>query len=165
MTSFTPISAASPLASVAQTGPASARATAAETIGTLGHRVLAWTAASGGSAAGASSWAARAGASDGFQADPAVLARRGDVYGLNQLASGIAARHGATPTQEGDLRRGLEDFTRAAMVQVAGLSGTAGDRQVAGLGQALDAALASPAGEGVEGVLQRLDAATAQLSR
>ena len=165
MTMIDRLSATTPLASVASSQGASAKATAAETIGALGHRVLAWVGASGGSAAGGSAWATRAGASDGFQADPAVLARRGDAYGLNQLAGDIAHRHGASPTQEGDLRRGLADFTRAAMVQVAGLSGAAGDRQVAGLGQALDAALAAPAGDGVEGVVQRLGAATAQLSR
>lgn len=165
MTSIDRLSAASPLGSVAQTQGSGAKATAAATIGTIGHRVLAWTAASGGSAAGASAWAGRAGAGDGFRADPALLARRGDVYGLSQLAADIARQHGATPTQEGDLRRGLENFTRAAMVQVAGLSGAPGDRQVAGLGQALDAALAAPAGEGVAGVLQHLDAATQQLAR
>lgn len=165
MTSLDRLSATSPLGAVAQTGAASARTTAAETIGTIGHRVLAWVGASGGSAAGAAAWSGRAGAADGFTADAGVLAQRGDVYGLNQLAGDIARQHGATPTQEGDLRRGLEDFTRAAMVQVAGLSGAAGDRQVAGLMAALDGAEAAPAGEGVDGVIARLDAATTSLSR
>lgn len=165
MTSLDRLSAAAPLSQTGLSRSTSAQATAAETIGAIGHRVLAWVGASGGSSAGASAWSGRAGAADGFRADPAVLARRGDVYGLNQLAGDIAQRHGATPTQEGDLRRGLEDFTRAAMVQVAGLSGAAGDRQVAGLGDALDAALGARADEGVGGVLQRLDAATATLSR
>lgn len=165
MTSLDRLSAAAPLGSVAQTGGASAKATAAETIGTLGHRVLAWVGASGGSTAGASAWGGRAGAADGFRADAGVLAQRGDVYGLNQIAGDIAQRHGATPTQEGDLRRGLEDFTRAAMVQVAGLSGAPGERQVAGLSDALDTALDAPAGEGIGGVIERLEAATATLSR
>lgn len=164
MTTIDRLSAASPLGSVAQTQGRGAKATAAETIGTIGHRVLAWVGASGGSAAGSAAWSGRAGTADGFRADPQVLARRGDVYGLTQIAGDIARQHGATPTQEGDLRRGLEDFTRAAMVQVAGLSGASGDRQVAGLGQALDAALSAPADEGVEGVIQRLGAATGQLA-
>jgi hypothetical protein len=107
MTTFSPISAASPLGAVAQASGSPARTTAAETIGTLGHRVLAWVGASGGSAAGASAWSNRAGAGESFRADPAVLAQRGDVYGLNQLAGDIAGRHGATPTQEGDLRRAV----------------------------------------------------------
>lgn len=165
MTSIDRLSSTSALGSVGQAQGSNARATAAETIGVLGHRVLAWVGASGGSSAGSAAWSARAPGADGFFADPGVLARRGDVYGLNQLAGDIARQHGATPTQEGDLRRGLEDFTRAAVVQVAGLSGASGDRQVAGLGEALDAALESPAGEGVDGVLQRLGAATEQLSR
>lgn len=163
MTGIDRLSASSPLAA-ADARSSSAQATAAETIGAIGHRVLAWVQASGGSAAGASAWSQRAGGADGFVADPAVLAQRGDVYGLNQIAGDIARQHNATPTQEGDLRRGLESFTRAAMVQVAGLSGAAGDRQVAGLGAALDAASAAPAGEGIDGVIQRLDAATASLS-
>lgn len=163
MTMIDRISVAAPLVGAQPRG--SAQATAAETIGTIGHRVLAWVGASGGGAAGAAAWAGRAGAGDGFRADPAVLARRGDVYGLNQLAGDIARRHGATPTEEGDLRRGLEDFTRAAMVHVAGLAGAPGDSQVAGLGAALDAAIGARAGEGVDGVVQRLGAATGQLSR
>lgn len=165
MTSIDRLSSTSPLGSAAQTQGSSARTTAAETIGSIGHRVLAWVGASGGSSAGSAAWGARAGGADGFRADPNVLAQRGDVYGLNQLAGDIARQHGATPTQEGDLRRGLEDFTRAAVVQVAGLSGAPGERQVAGLGHALEAALSTPAGEGVDGVVQRLSAATEQLSR
>lgn len=138
---------------------------AAQAIGSIGHRVLGWVGAVGGEASGSAFWSSRAGASDGFVADKGALAQRGDIYGLNQIAGDLAAQFGATPTQEGNLRRALEGVARGAMVQAAGLSGASGERQIAGLSEALDAAERAPAGDGIEGVIARLEAAAATLSR
>lgn len=142
-----------------------ARSAATQAIGEIGHRALAWVGAIGGESTGSAAWADRAGAASGFAPDTSVLAQRGDVYGLNDMARGIAGQFGATPTQEGELRRAIQDFTRAAVVQVAGLSGAGGERQVAGLGEALDVAGAGKAGGGMDEVVTRFEAATAALSR
>lgn len=144
---------------------ADARSAAQQAIGEIGHRVLAWVGASvpGGATAGEQAWSRTAGSSD-FRPDATELTRRGDVYGLRALAGDVAGRFGGTPTQEGELRRALEDFTRQAVVQVAGLAGGSGERQVQGLTQALDQAAATPTGEGVDGVVARLTAATQSLS-
>lgn len=138
---------------------------AAQAIGTIGHRVLGWVAATGGVAGGSAAWAARAGDGDGFVPDRGVLAQRGDVYGLTQIAGDLSARFGATPTQEGDLLRALEGVARGAMVQAAGLSGADGERQVAGLSAALDTAVAASSGEGIDGVVARLEAAADSFAR
>lgn len=164
MTGIDRLSSTSPLAALDAGRSATAAGAAAQAIGSIGHRVLGWVGAVGGATSGSAAWAARAGASDGFVPDKTVLAQRGDVYGLNQLAGDLAAQFGASPTQEGDLRRALEGVARGAMVQAAGLSGASGERQVAGLSAALDSAGATPAGEGVDGVIARLDAAAASLS-
>ncbi len=143
-----------------------ARSAASAALGELGHRVLAWVGAVGPSAdAGRAAWSGVTGAESGFRPDSGELARGGDVYDLRGLASGISDQLGGTPTQEGTLRRALEDFTRQAVVQVAGLAGAAGDRQVEGLRQALEVAGSATAGSGVDGVIERLDAATATLAR
>lgn len=143
---------------------------ASRAIGDIGQRVLAWVDAVGGAAPGAAAWAARAGTGPGtgdagFVPDAGVLARRGDIYGLNTIAGDLSARFGGTPTQEGDLLRALEGVARGAMVQAAGLSGASGERQIAGLSAALDAAQAAPAGEGMDGVIARIDVAAATLGR
>lgn len=159
------LSSAPPLSALDAGSGAVARTAATQAIGEIGHRVLGWVGAAGGESAGSTAWADRAGATSGFSPDASVLAQRGDIYGLNDMAGEIAGRFGATPTQEGELRRAMEDFTRAAVVQVAGLSGADGTRQVAGLSDALDAAGTSEAGGGVDEVVQRFEAATATLSR
>lgn len=158
------LSSAPPLSALDAGNGGVARSAATQAIGEIGHRALAWVGAAGGEATGAAAWADRAGATGGFAPDAAVLARRGDIYGLNDMARGIANQFGATPTQEGELRRAMEDFTRAAVVQVAGLSGADGARQVAGLADALDAAGAGGAGGGIDEVVARFEAATATLA-
>lgn len=141
-----------------------ARSIAASAIGEVGHRVLAWVGASTrGGDAGATAWSQATGSTSVFRPDSAELARRGDVYGLNALASDIASQLGGTPTQEGELRRALEDFTRQAVVQVAGLAG-ASDLQVTGLTQALESAGANLPSTGVDGVVDRLETATRLLT-
>ena len=165
MNGIGPISSASLSAPLAGGGAPDARAAAMSAVSELGHRVLAWVGAVGPSSqAGLSAWSQVTGQGSEFQPNRAELSRGGDVYDLRGMASGISDELGGTPTQEGELRRSLEDFARAAVVQVAGLSGASGDRQVAGLQQALADALAAPAGEGVDGVTTRLDAATTRLS-
>ncbi len=160
------LSPTNPLSALNAASAADPRAAASGAIADIGHRVLAWTAAAGGGAGpGPAAWAGATGREGGFVADVGVLARRGDVHGLGGMASDIAARFGATPTQEGTLRRALEDFTRQAMVQVTGLSGASGDRQVAGLTSALGIADAADAGGGVDGVVARVESAAAHLAR
>lgn len=142
---------------------------AADAIGTIGGRVLAWVSASsrdGG--AGAQAWAIRTGAAEPnarFRPDAAELARGGDVYGLNGLSADIAAQVGATPAEEGAILRALTDFTRAAVVQAAGLSGASGEAQTDGLSAALDVAVSADAGGGAAGVIDRIESATASLAR
>lgn len=158
---LSPVGLSAPLA----TGAPDARGAAASAVSELGHRVLSWVGAVGGSSsAGLAAWGQVTGRGSEFQPNRAELSRGGDVYDLRGLADRISGELGGTPTQEGELRRSLEGFAREAVVQVAGLSGASGDRQVAGLQQALADALAAPAGEGVDGVTARLDAATARLS-
>jgi hypothetical protein len=150
----------------AQSAGADARTEARGAIGEIGHRVLAWVSASAGRSAagsGAAAWAGATGSASSFQPSAAELSRGGDVYDLGGLSHEIAGRMGATPTQEGELHRALGDFARASVVQIAGLSGAAGDRQIAGVAQALDASQSAEAGEGVDGVIGRVQAATASL--
>lgn len=129
---------------------------ASDAIGEIGGRVLAWVQAVSGQSAGNP-------APDGFAPDLRQLARGGDVYGLGDLGHELAARFDATPAQEGDLRRSLEGFTRAAVIQLAGLAGASGDRQTAGISEAVARASDLEAGSGLDGVVQRVDAATAVL--
>lgn len=158
-------------AALASSGPAlDARSVAQGAIGEIGHRVLAWVGASSGSTTGGAAWAEAAGQGSGFRADPGTLARGGDVYGLGDMAREITGSLGGTVTQEGSLRRALEDFTRASVVQLAGLSGAPGDRQVAGVRDALervvaDDAVANGGHGGVDGVIARIEDAAALLSR
>jgi hypothetical protein len=164
MTSIDRISGLSPLS---PTGVAStdARGAAIETLGEIGHRVLAWVdAASRGGGSGAQAWSQTAGNGSGFAPDMGELARRGDVYGLGDLTRDLSARFGASPAQEGELRRALDDFTRQAVVQIAGLSGASGDQQVSGVRAALDSASSADAPTGLDGVIARFEAATADLS-
>lgn len=165
MTPVDRLSPATPLAALDTARPTGASGAAADAIGTIGHRVLAWVGAAGGEAGGSAAWSVRTGTGDGFVADRGMLAQRGDIYGLNQVADDLSVQFGATPTQEGDLRRALQDVARGAMVQAAGLSGADGERQVAGLSAALDTAVAAPAGEGIEGVIARLEAASTSLTQ
>lgn len=150
--------------------PINAADMARQTVGEIGHRVLAWVGASqpggpGGGEAGTAAWSRSVGTSD-FRPDAGELDRRGDVYGLRDLAAGISDRMGGTPTQEGELRRALEDFTRASVIQVAGLAGGDTGRQLQGLHQALETASDPQAGDlgGVDGVIGRLESATRDLS-
>ena len=134
-------------------------------IGELGHRTLSWVAASARTGdAGSTAWASATGAGSGFTPDGSKLAQRGDVYDLRGMSSDIATRMGGTPAQEGALHRALEDFTRAAVVQTAGLSGASPERQTAGLRDALDNALAGDSEDGIDGVTARIEQATATLT-
>ncbi|TGX52223.1 hypothetical protein E5A73_15590 [Sphingomonas gei] len=165
MTSIDRISGLPPLSSAGPAGSNDARGAAIETMGEIGHRVLAWVdAASRGNGNGAQAWSRTAGNSSDFAPDMGELARRGDVYGLGDLTSELSARFGASPAQEGELRRALDDFTRQAVIQIAGLSGASGDRQVGGVRAALDEASQAEAPTGLDGVIARFEAATADLS-
>ncbi|NIJ22171.1 hypothetical protein FHS95_003886 [Sphingomonas naasensis] len=168
MTSIDRISGLSPL-SPTNAASTDARGAAIETMGEIGHRVLAWVdAASRGAnnngGSGAQAWSQTAGSGSGFAPDMGELARRGDVYGLGELTSDLSARFGASPAQEGALRRAIDDFTRAAVIQIAGLSGASGDQQVSGVRAALDGAARADAPAGLDGVIARFEAATADLS-
>lgn len=164
MTGVDRLSSATLIGSSTLSGAQDARAIAGAAIGEIGHRILAWVGASGGATAGAqATWTQAAGGASPFLPDSAELARRGDVYDLAGLSRDVAAQTGATPTQEGDLRRAFEGFTRAAVVQIAGLSGAGGARQMAGVEQALDAAAGGNAPEGADGVVARVERATASL--
>jgi hypothetical protein len=165
MTSIDRISGASPLSPTSLGGSSDARGAAIEAMGEIGHRVLAWVdAASRGNGSGAQAWSQTAGQGSGFAPDMGELARRGDVYGLGELTSELSARFGASPAQEGALRRALDDFTRQAVVQIAGLSGASGDQQVGGVRAALDSASHTDAPAGLDGVIARFEAATDDLS-
>ena len=154
----------SPMLGVGGVGGSSVATQTAAAIGEIGHRVLAWVGASGGGTAGSGAWTQVAGPAGDFRPDHSELARGGDVYDLNGLAREAAADTGATPTQEGELRRALEDFTRAAVVQVAGFAGASGERQVAGIQAALGEALAGTSAPGADGMIERLGRATAALT-
>lgn len=145
--------------------PRDAQSIAANAIGEIGQRVLAWVGASGGDGTGASALGDATGVAAGFRPSAGALARGGDVYGLGALAGEIAGQLGGTPTQEGELCRALQDFTRGAVVQVAGLSGAPGDRQIAGIREAFAAAIAHHPGGGIDGVVARLDTAASVLVR
>ena len=165
MTSIDRLSGLSPLSPTGLSGAADARGAAIESLGEIGHRVLAWVdAASRGNGSGAQAWNQTAGNGSGFAPDMGELARRGDVYGLGDLTRDLSARFGASPAQEGALRRALDDFTRQAVIQVAGLSGASGDQQVSGVRAALDSASRADAPAGLDGVIARFEAATADLS-
>lgn len=134
-------------------------------IGELGHRMLSWLDAFAPSTGSSSaSWSDQIGQSSGFNPDTSELARGGDVYGIRDLASQVVNQLGGTPTQEGELRRALEDFTRAGMVQVGGLSGSDPQRQMAGVSEALSVAGGPAGGEGVDGVIARVQAGTQSLN-
>lgn len=166
MTGIDRLSGTSPLVGAGASPATDARSLAAGAMGEVGHRVLAWVGAVGGGAdTGAAAWSEAAGQASGFQPDSRELSRGGDVYGLRELASGIADRLAGTPAQEGALVRSLEGFTRAAVVQLAGLAGAPGDRQVAGVRDALEGANRVESSNDVDGVIARLDAATATLVR
>lgn len=164
MTSIDRISGLSPL-SPADSASTDARGAAIGTMGEIGHRVLAWVdAASRGTGTGAQAWSQTAGSGSGFAPDMGELARRGDVYGLGELTRDLSARFGASPAQEGALRRALDDFTRAAVVQVAGLAGASGEQQIGGVRTALESAARTDAPAGLDGVIARFETATAELS-
>lgn len=142
-----------------------ARSLAQQTLGEIGHRVLAWVdSASRGASTGGAAWQAVAGAAGDFRPDAAELGRQGDVYGLDQMTRELSSRLGGTPAQEGTLRRALDDFTRQAVVQFAGLAGAPGDRQIAGVRNALEEAGNVHASEGLDGVITRIETATTFLS-
>lgn len=165
MTSIDRISGLSPLSPAGAGAATDARGAAIETLGEIGHRVLAWVDAAGrGNGSGTLAWNQTAGNGSSFAPDMGELARRGDVYGLGELTRDLSARFGASPAQEGELRRALDDFTRQAVIQVAGLSGASGEQQVSGVRAALDSAARADAPAGVDGVIARFEAATADLS-
>ena len=104
MTSIDRISGLSPL-SPAGNASTDARGAAIETMGEIGHRVLAWVdAASRGNVNGAQACSKTAGNGSGFAPDMGELARRGDVYGLGDLTRDLSARFGAQPRRDGAYR-------------------------------------------------------------
>jgi hypothetical protein len=134
---------------------ATAESLARAMIGEVGARVVGWAANSFGGDAGAA-WSAACGVGI-HSPDPSRLAQ-GDVYGLRGLAGDLADKLGATPAQEGALLRALEDFTRSAALNVNALAGS--DSQLAALSGALEL---SGSGDGVDGVVARLETATRRL--
>jgi hypothetical protein len=161
-----PVQAPGAISSIGDAAHGDARSLAGAAIGEIGHRVLAWVGQSARTLDTAShAWAASSGVeAGGFRPDASELARGGDVYELRGLAADIGARTGATPTQEGELRRALEGVTRQAVVQLAGLSGASAERQLAGMRGALSGALDVGAGDGADGVIARLHAAERHLA-
>lgn len=165
MTGIDRLSGSSPLAGTTAATSGDAKSLATNAVGEIGHRVLAWVDASARTTtAGTGAWSDATGRASSFTPDKSELHRGGDVYDVRGMARDIAGATGATPTQEGELHRALEDFARASVVQLAGLAGASGDRQIAGVRSALDVAAGTHAGSGVEGVVNRLQAATAHLS-
>lgn len=131
--------------------PGSGPDPAARIMADVGQRIAAWTDMLAGGRA-----------SSGFRPDPHELQRRGDVYGLRQLAAEAAATMGATPTQEGALLRALENFTRAAAVHIYGLAGAEPAQRFAAL-SAAGGADASPAT--IDALTSRIESAARDLAR
>lgn len=144
-----PVDRISQVASAAALGGASLdpASVARQVMGTIGDRVAAWAGEifGGGSQGGG-----------GFTPNTAELARGGDVYELRSLVAETGAKFGAGPAAEGELLRATEDFTRAAAPHVY-----AGDRGVDTVRSAVDNASAD--GNGLDGVVGRLEAATREL--
>lgn len=116
-------------------------------LGDVGRQVQAWSAAAFGQDGG------------GAGPDLARLAQGGDIYGVRALAGQAAAALGATPAQEGALLRALEDFTRAAALNVNALAGSEAQ------GDALAAAInvgssAGGAANDIDGVIARIERGT-----
>lgn len=133
----------------------SADSLARAVIGEVGARVVGWAHASFGDDNSAA-WSQASGAGS-FQPVPARLAQ-GDAYGLRALAGDLAGKLGGTPAQEGALLRALEDFTREAALNVNALAGSGNELS------ALSAALeVSGGGDGLDGVVTRLETATRRL--
>lgn len=158
---MTAINGLSAVASVTQPGASrSADDIAVAMIGNAAAQVLGWAAHSfnlGPAAGGA--WAQMSNGSTAI-VEPARLAQGGDIYGLRDIASAAAGELGATPAEEGELLRALEDFTRAAALNVNALAGADGVDPLSGLAAALDT---PGGGDGIGGVVNRLEAATRQL--
>ena len=153
------ISSPPPVASIGLTaGVGGAAATAHQTMGIVGERVLAWTAATSGSASAAGQWSSATGvAGNGFVPSLAELGRGGDVYGLRLLTAEVAAGSGATPAQEGALGRAIEDFTRGLALHFNGRAG--GGEMVRDVAAAVDRAVSSGSVGGLDGVTSRIEAA------
>lgn len=164
MTSIGSISGIS-LAATASGMPADPGAVSRAAIGEVGHRVLAWVSSFAGDTGGAAAWSTATGATSDFQPDARELAHGGDIYGLSDLGRSLGAAFGASPAQEGTLHRALESFTREAVIQVAGLSGGSVDRQLSGISDALATAGMPASADGIDGVIERIDTATAALAR
>lgn len=139
---------------------ASADSVARGLIGEIGARVVGWAGHSFGDDKGAA-WSQASGAGS-FQPVPARLAQ-GDAYGLRGLAGDLAGKLGASPAQEGALLRALEDFTRAAALNVNALAGS--DNQLTALSAALNGVGGDEGGggDGLDGVVTRLETATRRL--
>lgn len=159
---MTGIDRLSPLASVTHPGAnRSADDVAFGVIADIGARVIGWASQSFNlGPAGGSAWAALTGKA-AVAVDPARLAQGGDIYGVREIAGDVADTFGASPTEAGELLRSLEDFTRAAALNINALAGAAADVQLAAVGDAL--AGPAGAGDGIGGVITRIDAATSQL--
>jgi hypothetical protein len=89
----------------------------------------------------------------------------GDVYGLADLARELAAGQQASPADEGQLLRALEEFAGRAALQAFGLQGAAGDPAGDSLGAAIEAGggrdLAGP--DPVAELIARIETAARQL--
>lgn len=157
-----------PLSAVGAIGTPStsaARDTAQQVAGEIGHRILSWlSAATPVPGSGLAAWSERFGAGSGdFAPSPATLASRGDVYGLRDLAAGVSRQFGAGTVEEGALLRALEDFGRETAVQLGGLAGLDGARQITGVADALEQALSAAAPDTIDGVSQYLSDTASRL--
>lgn len=140
------------------------RQVVAKTLGTIGDRVLAWTAQSFPLGdAPAAAWSAHTGSSGGFVPDPAVLARGGDVYGVLELAEQVADPFTTTPQEERELERAIWDFTSELALRLNALAGAPAETQIGAATDAFDRALSEESASGVVGVTQRIELAARTL--
>lgn len=139
----------------ALTTAASADTVARGLIGEVGARVVGWAGHSFGKDQ-SNSWSATSGT--GSFLPIASRLTEGDAYGLRGLAGDLASKLGGTPAQEGALLRALEDFTREAALNVNALAGSG--NELTALTAALDV---SGGGDGLDGVVTRLETATRRL--
>lgn len=164
MTGIDHLRSASPIGMFAErAGAPTAYDVARIAVAEIGHRVLSWTGLSMPEQKGAAAWAEQMGPASAFSPDPSLLAGRGDIYGLRDLALDIARQFGATTVEQGTLLGALEDLTREVVIRFAGLAGLPGEGQVTGLADALDQAAAGGVTDSIDGITQLLSEAALDL--
>lgn len=167
MTGFERIGGSPPItAATATTGLRDAAGIARTAMATVGDRVLAWSAQSfGGTGAAGAAWQAHTGLPSGFAPDRAELARGGDVYQLRALTGELAQSFGATPAEEGALGRAIDGFARGVALRFNALADAPTDTMLNGVLDALDAAVANGATDGISGVTARIEMAASMVDK